>query len=475
MAAYIRQREMVRAGDRIGLAVSGGADSVALLRLMLELAGELGLVLSVVHFHHKIRGAEADADQRFVAELAQQYRLPLRCGCGDAPAYAASQRLSLETAARQLRYQYFSQVLGSGAVTKIATAHTLDDQAETVLLRLIRGAGTRGLAGIYPKLPVANEAAGIIRPLLGIRRTELEDYLRDLHQDWREDASNRDLKHDRNRVRHRLLPLLETEFNPAIRQVLADTAEIARAEEQFWASAVKSFNPEGGRDAEGQSRSSAILPVKVLARQSLALQRRIVRAVAQELGMNLDFQQLEAVLQLVHGTGSALDLPEGWQVCRRRPARKGLADGEPVIAFERGSAETQPSAYEYNLPIPGEVVVTQTGKRISARLVDVNQSSRGDMFSSGYNCQLLDPLPLGSVLRVRNWRPGDRFWPAHTKSPRKVKELLQGRHISGRERALWPVATVGDKLVWMRGFPVPAQFAIKPESAQAVEIAETDT
>ena len=211
---YIRHRKLLHPGDRVGVAVSGGADSVALLRLFLELRAELGVVLSVVHFDHKLRGAESDADQQFVADLASQNKLDFHCESGDVARYSTAKRLSLETAAREMRYGFFKRLLLEGRMTRVATAHTLHDQAETVLLRIIRGAGTRGLAGIYPWLSVSSSqfsacnrsaiehreqaCASIVRPLLGVRRSEVEAYLASLGQSWREDSSNRDLRHARN-------------------------------------------------------------------------------------------------------------------------------------------------------------------------------------------------------------------------------------------------------------------------------------
>ena len=229
---YIRKHELLKAGDRVGVAVSGGADSVAMLRLLLELRKEIGVVLSVVHFNHKLRGAESDEDEQFVAQLALRHKLEAYCESGDVAAYAKEKHLSLETAAREMRYHYFRRLLLQGRLNRIATGHTLDDQAETVLLKIIRGAGGRGLAGVYPRLSVpssqfSDSSASIIRPLLGTRRRDLEPYLLGLGQSWREDRSNRDLRHMRNRVRHGILPRLERYLNPAVREAFAETAEIA--------------------------------------------------------------------------------------------------------------------------------------------------------------------------------------------------------------------------------------------------------
>src|SRR4051812_32288001 len=228
---FVRQHKLFSAGDRVGMAVSGGADSVALLRVLLELRSELGIVLSVVHFHHGIRGAEADADEEFVRQLAGEHGLgdALFVEHGDAPAHAKAGKQSLETAARELRHRFFAQLVAERKLDKIATAHTLNDQAETVLMRLVRGAGTRGLAGIYPE----QTEQAIVRPLLRVHRQEVEEYLRSLGQEWREDASNQDRQHMRNRVRHELVPAMQR-LNPGVLESLGRLADIARDEEAYW-------------------------------------------------------------------------------------------------------------------------------------------------------------------------------------------------------------------------------------------------
>src|SRR6185437_11992806 len=180
--------------------------------------------------HHGIRGSEADADQEFVAELAAHFELVLHSGSGDVPVYARERSLSVETGARDLRHNWFAQLLAEAKIDKIATAHTLDDQAETVLMRVLRGSGGTGLSGIAPW----HNEKHLIRPLLQTSRRQIEEYLRYLNQLWREDSSNVNPAHTRNRVRHELLPRLEQDFNPSIRQNLADLGEIARAEAEYW-------------------------------------------------------------------------------------------------------------------------------------------------------------------------------------------------------------------------------------------------
>ncbi len=446
---YIRRQGLLRAGDRVGVAVSGGIDSVALLRIMLEMRQEVGVILSVVHFNHKLRGAQADADEEFVRGLGNQHGLEVHVGAGDVAGHAGNLHLSIETAARELRYQYFGRLFETNMLNRIATGHTLDDQAETVLLKLIRGAGTRGLAGIYPQLQVRSSQFSVIRPLLGTRRKLLEAYLGEIGQDWREDGSNRDLRHARNRVRHGVLPRLERGLNPAVREALAETAEIARSEEEYWQREVGRILPE-----VWQAQSLTLRP-EGLADLPLALRRRVVRAAAECLGLGLEFRHVEDILSLDRRGPRSAMLPDGWVL---RYTTSGLK-------FEVSG--THANDYEYILPVPGQVVVAEAGVSFQAALVPGSAAS-------GYNPDhMLDPALLQKSLTVRNWRAGDRYWPAHSKAPKKIKELLQESKLTGTERKLWPVVASGQEIVWVRGFPSPARLRPQDGTQGALVIRES--
>jgi tRNA(Ile)-lysidine synthase len=444
--AYIRKHDLLRPGDRVGIAVSGGADSVALLRLMIELQDELGIVLSVVHLNHKLRGAQSDADEQFVCSLARSNKLEIIAESRDVKALSAEKKLSLEAAAREARYEFFRRILLSG-VNRVATAHTLDDQAETVLLKLTRGAGTRGLAGIYPKKAVSHQPSAIsknqpdldhdvktiVRPLLGSRRSQLREYLAEVGQAWREDASNQDLRHTRNRIRQEILPLLEQKVNPAVCETLAESAEIARAEEEYWVKEIDRFLPEiwSANEHGGELKlSSRSLP--------LALLRRLLRAAAENLGIALEFRQVEEILGDGSGDGSSV-LPGQWTVTQH----------SHIVTFTR--ARQTASEYEYELPVPGKVSVAEAEIVLETFVPDGSDlSHKGDDFVHSHFAQ--------HKWVVRNWRPGERFWPAHTKEPKKIKELLQDRHITGEEKQRWPVIACGDDIIWMKQFGVCQDF-----------------
>lgn len=422
----------------MGAAVSGGADSVALLTNLLELRDEIGIVLSVLHFNHQIRGAESDADEQFVRELADRHALPFVSETRDVNAYAAERRLSLETAARNVRYEFFTRLLVRDDLNKIATGHTLDDQAETVLQKLARGAGTRGLAGIYPKITVSTERdhpAAIVRPLLATGRSEILEYLRDVKHCWREDTSNNDVRHARNRIRHKVLPLLQQEVNPRTRENLAEAGEIFRAEEEYWEQATNTLLPKlwSLHDAGGRINQVA------LQQQPLAIQRRLVRAAAASLGLSLEFRHVQEVLGLA-GEGAQTALPNGWLAAVKKSE----------IAFERDAADS--ADYEYILAVPGKVIAAEVGTVIETVVVKTGERD---------SVVTLDRALVKEKLTVRNWRPGDRFWPAHTKEPKKIKELLQDRHITGDEKRRWPVIAIGGEVAWMRGFGVRRDFQAK--------------
>jgi tRNA(Ile)-lysidine synthase len=465
----IRKRESIRAGDRLAAAVSGGADSVALLCLLLELRAELGIVLSVAHVNHKLRGEESDGDERFVAELARQYDLELHT-C-DAPV-DGSGGSGIEAAARELRYKFFRQLAREARVTKIATAHTLDDQAETVLMRMFRGAGIRGLSGIHPRIVFEEQGrvfGEVVRPSLGFRRAALLEFLRERGQSWREDSSNRNLAFLRNRVRHRLLPLIVEEFGDAAIEHMGELAEIARAEEEHWERVHPETAPPVPIPAKAAihstglvARQAASLPVGPLLDLPLAAQRRLMRAwlEANAPDLKISFRLIEEALELAgEPAGRKVEMPSGWNL---RRGRQGL-----LLEPAPGDGCNAATDYQYYLSMPGAVGIPELGAHIEAQVVDrdgVAEDERG---------QLLNMELMPREILIRNWRAGDRYWPAHTAAEKKVKELLSARHAAGVQKKLWPVAAAeGCGLIWMRGFAVPAAFQASIGAAKAIWIRE---
>jgi tRNA(Ile)-lysidine synthase len=456
---YIREQRLMRAGDRVAVAVSGGADSVALLRVLLNLREELGIVLAVAHLNHGLRGEESQADEAFVAELAKQQQLEYFPGRGDVRDHALTSKLSIEAAGRELRYRWLAQLAAEQRFDAVATAHTLDDQAETVLLKFLRGAGTRGLAGIYPVLRLGdgvvygppdgmpfqiltagrtNDFARIIRPLLSVSRDKVETYLESLGQPWREDETNLDRRFTRNRVRHDLLPLLEREFNPNIRALLSDAAEVSRAEEEYWQTITQqelSLRVKPGEEALAEGHR---LSLGSFADLPLALQRRILKRFVEDACIAIDFDHVEKLLRCATGTLARAELPRGWLAERKHDCLK---------LRQLESATESPPGYEYVLLVPGEVHIAELGLTLRA-------STLAEEFAREVaDPSLLDAALIGPQLSVRNWRPGDRFWPAHSRSQEKLKRLFAEKRIPAEQRAGWPVILLGTEILWVRGFP----------------------
>jgi tRNA(Ile)-lysidine synthase len=340
-------RSLMCAGERVCVAVSGGADSVALLLALAEANREkeaLGVVLSAVHVHHGLRGAEADADEGFVLNLCEQLGVPLVMERVDVAARQESEREGMEEAARELRYQVFWELMKSGRVDAVATAHTLDDQAETVMMKLLRGAWTEGIGGVAPVVEnKGQEGRGrIVRPMLGVRREDVEAYLRNRGQAWREDTTNSDVSLTRNRLRLELVPLLRG-FNPGIDLALARLAEIARDEEAFWQAEVARLLPQvllPGRPVRGGGRavstvtgnSSCAVEVERLRTMAPALRRRVMRAAARSIGCRISADETAKLLALA-GLGQVYP-----PVAARSGVRLELAGG---LRAERTAREIQ--------------------------------------------------------------------------------------------------------------------------------------
>jgi len=453
---------LLKPGMRVAVALSGGADSVALLRLLAERRAELGLVLHVAHLHHGLRGAEADGDLEFCRELALKLRLPFHEARVDTAREAAADAKtgkpaeSIEEAARRLRYGWFHTLLSKGLLDAVATAHTLDDQAETVLGKFLRGAWTEGLSGIAPRLESPDGL--ILRPLLGATHAQIEGYLREISQDWRVDATNRDVTFTRNRIRHELLPLLEG-WNPRLREHLAQMAELARDEEAFWKAELARLAPQlllsgrpvrgGGRAAGAGGATDLAIEVSRLGALAPALQRRLIRHAAERFGAALDFKATEAVreLALTGRAGQRIALPQGLRA--ERTAREMRFSTQPESGPKGKSARAPGAAQTYETAIPGEIDAPAFGLRIRIELASSAEAR-------GFSDNPSRPPSNGGKdqpkkATLRNWKPGDRVTLRHSSGPRKVKEVLERLRVTGTDRATWPVLEIDGRIAWMRG------------------------
>jgi tRNA(Ile)-lysidine synthase len=477
----IREAGMLAPGDRAGVAVSGGADSIALLRLLENLRGPLGVKLLVVHFNHSLRGAESDADARFVEDLAAERGMECVVGRGDVRAVATSNRWNLEDGARRLRYAFFERLVAERQATRILVAHTADDQAETVLAHIFRGTGPVGLAGIYPAV------GSVARPLLGERREDLRKYLRSLGQVWREDSTNRDLTRQRAHIREQLLPLLEREYSRGIVDRLSGLAGLVREEEVFWNALVEDRFRALVRIAEGRCSVPIPLllaPLDISAstrdgeRDALrALTERLVRRIYRELRGNLAGFSSTHVAQVVRLASESVS------------GRRAELPGEILVernfdelVFSRSRARRRPlgrretefarSAYRYVVSLPAQgsatVSVPELNTRFCLKVIDWSVSQR----DTKRDRAALDAQLLRAPLVLRSWRPGDAYRPLGRRQSKKLKELFLAGRVPSRDRAGWPVLESGGRVAWARGLPPADEFSARSGTQAAVVIEE---
>ena len=466
---FVKRRRMLEPGDRVAAAVSGGADSVALLEALVELRDRLGVELAVAHFNHRLRGAESDADAIFVKELAARHGLPFFGDAADVAAEARSRRRNLESVSRELRYQFLRSLVEGGQVTRMATGHTADDQAETVLARLLRGCGTRGLAGIYPVVeawPVVGSwpvvDGWLLRPLLEQRRAAVRAWLAARGIAWREDSSNQDRRLTRNRLRAEVVPLLET-YNPRLVENLAATAEIAQDEEADWNQRAGELLSQLATVREEQGKPILQLSLARFVQMNRAQQRRLLWAALARTGplRRLELVHIETLRRLAVASQSGLRL--------HLPARQVVRVFD-CLEF-RPLGRPAPTPYEYQVQVPGACVIAAMGKRLLFNLV-----SRGHR-EQGYNRgeeSLADLESVQNPLTVRNWRPGDAFESPSGQGRKKLKTLLLERRIPAEQRKLWPVVLSGNQIVWARGFPVAEPFRMRPARQVGILIREED-
>jgi tRNA(Ile)-lysidine synthase len=277
---------------------------------------------------------------------------------------------------------------------------------------------------------------------------EVEQYLATLNQPWREDESNRDPRPTRNRIRHELLPLLERDYNPNLRQLLSDTAEVALAEEDYW-------HGEASPDFATRHLETGRFLLAGFHQVHLALQRRLLKGFLESESVAADFHHVESLRRCALGESARVDLPGGWLAVK---------EGDCLRLRQPEAAEPETLGYQYVLAIPGAVRIAEIAATISATLLDRESADRAEPGS------LLRADALGPELIVRNWHPGDRFRPAYTRSAEKLKRLFSERRIPPEQRPLWPVAVSGTQIVWVRGFPPSHDHAWIPGSCDAVKI-----
>ena len=444
----ITRESLIPRGGRVIVALSGGGDSVALTLLLSELAERAAFkVVGVVHLNHQLR-AGAPEDERFCRALADRLSLPCVVDRADVRGRAKQERISIEEAGHRARHAFFKDVAITLEADRIATAHTRDDQAETYLMRLLRGAGPDGLSGIHPR------SGDVVRPLLDVSRSDLREYLAGHGQAFQEDETNHDVAITRNRIRHELIPFLEERFSKSVVETLVRETKIARRDAEWLAD-------QANKAASGlvtYTDGAARLDRDRLARLPMALSRRIVKRALEAVGgRSIGFEHVERLLTMMNDDVQSIaesDLPG---------CRVAVEPGHLVIGPPHPRDRNVPvTGFNYQLHIPGEVEVREAQVAVSVEPVTdrspTKLSARGEVVYVAGG-RLTDPLI------VRNWHQGDVFRPLGLGGHKKVQDLFVDRKINKLARQNVPIVADRQRgIVWVVGHSVSDDFRVTPDT-----------
>ncbi len=462
----IQRGGLIKQGQKVLLAVSGGPDSVCLLHIFFKLQKELQIELHIAHLNHALRGAEARQDAEYVAKLAQKLGIPATIEKREVKAYQKVHRLSLEEAAREVRYTFLAETANSIGAECVATGHTLNDQAETILLHIIRGSGTRGLRGLQPiqTLSFADQKLTVVHPLLEVERAETVSYCKLHRLSPRTDSSNQSIDFLRNRVRHELLPLLK-DYNNGIIDSLARISRIATDDLAFLESETK----KAWKRVVHLQKGTFIFEKKSFLSLAPALKRQLLRKAFENLLgtlKDIETRHIEEVLKgLTKPAGRSIDLPEGLVFCIEYDRFLLGPQAEKLSPFPALQGECE-------LVIPGETDLP--GWRIEARvkpLTEVGNTSENlDAFTA-----YLDWQKVGKSISIRPLKRGDRFQPLGMDQEKKVALFMLDARIPKLWRPDVPIFYTSQQIVWIAGYRVDERVKVTPSTRQILCLKMTKT
>jgi tRNA(Ile)-lysidine synthase len=453
----IQDRRLLKRGQAILVAVSGGLDSMALLHSLHELSSRHRWKLTVAHFNHQLRGRSSDADEELVRQIAAAMRLPFAAGRANVKEFAKKTKLSVEMAARKLRHDFFARVAKERKIRIVALAHHADDQVELFFLRVLRGAGGEGLAGMKWRSPSpVDSKIMLVRPLLAATKAELRGFARESKIRFRDDATNTSLDLPRNRVRNELLPLLQRRYQPALAKTVLRLMEIVGAESDLAGEAARQWLEIScrGRREEAQIKSGKLETPHVVsysfASLPVAVQRRVLQLQLAELGVSVDFDLVEQLRKSanrfvsVNSTLSVLrDAAGGVKLRTRLPAEFNASKLAVDLAGRAGEA-----AFD--------------GVRMRWWFDAVKKFQRP---AARPACESFDADKVGGKITLRHWRPGDRFQPIGLKSSVKLQDLFTNRKIPrARRRELMVAAAENDEIFWVEGLRISEHFKLTPQT-----------
>ncbi len=460
MEAYASRHQLWRRGDRLLVAVSGGADSTALLQLLWRLARRQRLDLTAVHLDHGLRGESARADRRWVEELADRLGIPCFSGRREVGPVIEGGGSSPEEAPRRVRYDYFREAARETGVGILALGHQADDQAETVLLRLFRGGRPAALAGMLPSRMEGE--LRVVRPLLSFRREELLAFLEEVGEGFRRDSSNRDPRFLRNRVRHHLLPLLEAGYSPRCRELLVELAEREREREEYLRVVLDTRCRDLIREGPGGPFLDCDRFLRAAPPERGEALRRLLACSGVSSAGRRHFRALERLA--LGPSGRRYDLPGPAVACR---------EGEDLFI---SSGREEKSLPERVLEIPGEAEIKEIPARLRIRILPVEPGMAGTGGAGtggdgpGTLREYFDRERVQPPLTVRSRRPGDRYRPLGMEGRRKVKKLLAESGVPLSRRGLVPVIEDREKIIWLAGHRPHHRCRVREDTREVLEI-----
>ncbi len=463
---FIRENQLVAGQHCLLVAVSGGPDSVCLLHILVKLREELGIRLHIAHLNHQLRGAESEADAHYVSDLAHQLDIPATIEQRDVKAYQSQQHISLEEAAREVRYTFLAQAAKSIGTNQVAVGHTADDHIETILMHLIRGTGTRGLRGLQPssRWQSSGNSLTIIRPLLPVSRQETADYCRNHQLIPRIDASNLSLSPLRNRIRHQLLPLLKS-YNPRVAEALLRTARIAGDDLAFL---DKEIDRLWGKIVQKQGNTITLNKKRVLELPP-ALKRYLLRRVIEDLLGNLKDIESRHIGEII----GALTKPAG----KRLSLPGGLIFSIEYDQYLLGSEPAALSPFpilgaEFPLKLPGETVLP--GWRVEATIIGPSiakgKGIKGIGLTNNLFTAYFDLDKTGDKLLVRPRQPGDRFQPLGMSQPKKLGEFMIDSKIPSAWRQRIPLVCSPEHILWVVGWRIDERVKVSEKTREVLRL-----
>ena len=443
---YSRRRRLIGEQSKTIVAVSGGVDSTVLLDLFARERDALGLRLIVAHFNHQLRGSESDGDEQFVVDRARHYGIEAFVDRANTAEFAKHRRLGIQDAARNLRYEFFSKLLESSGFDAVATAHNADDNAETVLLHLFRGAGVQGLGGI----PVSREDRKVIRPLLFASRDEIEAYATEEGIPFRTDSSNDKDKYTRNLLRHQILPVIREHVNPNVVEALQRTSDLFREMDAFLLQAARSAL-DGAAGQNGGSGVAILIP-RLKAHPVLIQQYVVLLAVQNATGHRPDHDDVQRILGLAEGmTGSWVMLSDRFGVFR---------DRDQIVIRQM----EQP--LDYRIHVLQNHRYDFENFRFASTLLEGGAAERGQ----GAEFVDADLIPPGHLV-LRTWAEGDWFVPLGMKSRKKISDYFVDAKIPLYEKRHFPILETKDgTVIWVCGQRIDDRFKVTDATSNVLRL-----